>query len=124
MSDEFYLQDSRTYVGNDVMFWAKDGKVYTTDLRNAQVYSKEDALAHHNGRNTDIPWPKAYIDGKSRPAVDMQYINRDITLADTGIVIAKPKKHIVRNKCNGCGKFLSRHDYCGRCPSCDFDNRP
>lgn len=34
MNKLFYLQDSRSYVGNDVLWWAKGGgEGYTTDLR-------------------------------------------------------------------------------------------
>ena len=72
--NQFYLQDSRDYVGNDVLWWKKDGKGYTTDLREAEVYSKDAAVRQHNCRETDIPWPKDYIDARTRPAVDMQYI--------------------------------------------------
>jgi hypothetical protein len=91
----FYLQDSREYVGNDVLWWAKDGKGYTTDLSKAAVYSREAAQRMHVSRGSDVPWPKSYIDGKARPAVDMQHINRDEALAGTGIVLTpgpKPKK--------------------------------
>lgn len=86
MSDQlFYLQDSRSYVGNDVMWWAHEGNGYTTDLSKAQTYSKDEAQRMHNSRPSDIPWPKDYIDKKTRPAVDMQYIKRDEALAGTGI---------------------------------------
>ena len=73
--EQFYLQDSRDYVGNDVLWWAKDGKGYTTDLRKAALYSQEAAQQMQDNRRSDVPWPKNYIDGKARPAVDMQYIN-------------------------------------------------
>lgn len=122
----FYLQDSRSFVGNDVMFWAKDGNGYTTDLRNAHVYTKDEAVAMHNNRETDIPWPKAYIDGKTRPAVDFQYIKRDEALAGTGIVLKKPQKTKRDTfSCYGCGRFLSQVTFwAGECPHCGADNRP
>lgn len=91
----FYLQDSRSYVGNDVLFWAKGNNGYTTDLRNAEVYTQEQAQRQHNHRRTDIPWPKDYIDGKTRPAVDKQHIDRKVALLGTGITLVpepKPKK--------------------------------
>ena len=126
MSNKFYLQDSRTFVGNDVMWWAKDGKGYTTDLRNAQAYSQEDAQRQHNCRETDIPWPKDYIDARTRPAVDMQYINRDEALAGTGIIMKQPeqpRKEVI--KCAGCGQFMSeRQLWIGECQKCGADNRP
>jgi hypothetical protein len=125
MGDQFYLQDSRTYVGNDMQFWAVDGKGYTTDMRLAQIYTKADAVAQHQRRETDIPWPKEYIDARTRPAVDMQNVKRDEALAGTGITLIKPKRcQIERVKCGGCGKFIRDMDRFYDCPHCGADNRP
>lgn len=124
-ADEFYLQDSRSYVGNDMLFWAKDGKGYTTDMNNAEVYSKDDAVAQHQRRESDIPWPKSYIDARTRPAVDMQYVKRAEALAGTGITITKPKRARRETvNCTGCGKFISAADQYFDCPHCGADNRP
>lgn len=82
--DLWYLQDTRSYVGNDVVWWAKDGKGYTTDLSKAHVYSRDAAFRQAAARGCDRAWPKAYIDGKTRPAVDMQYIDYDAALATPG----------------------------------------
>lgn len=79
--DKWYLQDTRSYVGNDVMWWAKDGKGYTTDVSKAHVYDRDAAFRQAAMRGTDRAWPKAYIDGKTRPAVDMQYINHEEAIA-------------------------------------------
>lgn len=125
MSNLFYLQDSRSYVGNDVLWWAVDGKGYTTDLRKAHVYTKDEAIKRHESRHSDIPWPKEYIDAKTRPAVDAQYIKRDEALAGTGIVIMKEKKPKKDTyKCNGCGRFLTIRQYYMDCPKCGTENRP
>ncbi len=124
-ADEFYLQDSRSYVGNDMQFWAVDGKGYVTDIRKANVFTKAEAVERHQARATDIPWPKDYIDARTRPAVDMQYVKREEALRDTGIVITKPKKPKPdRVKCCGCGKFISDTDQYYDCPHCGADNRP
>jgi len=69
----FYLQDKRQYVGNDMLWWAKKSG-YTTDVSKAQLFSKEEALIHTNNRSTDIPWPKEYIDRRTRPVIDMQEV--------------------------------------------------
>ena len=126
MSKLFYLQDSRSYVGNDVLWWARKGEGgYTTDLRKARLFTQEEAQAQHNSRESDIPWPKEYIDERTRPAVDMQYIRRDDALAGTGIVLLKPQ--LCRpyvNKCQGCGRFLTDADVFAACKNCDADNRP
>jgi len=124
--DQFYLQDSREYVGNDMLFWAQDGKGYTTDMRKAHVYTKAEAVAQHESRITDIPWPKAYIDARTRPAVDMQYVKRAEALAGTGIELRKPapKKPDTIN-CHGCGRFIGGTErYLGDCTHCGADNRP
>lgn len=126
MSSLFYLQDSRSYVGNDVLWWAKDNKGYTTDLRKAELYTLEEANRMHQQRLTDIPWPKEYIDNKTRPAVDMQYIKRDEALKGTGVVLVKPRKPKRQPlKCHACGSFMSSTQlWEGRCPKCGADNRP
>ena len=77
MSEQlFYLQDSRGFVGNDVLWWRKGGSGYTTDLREAETYSADEARRMHYLRDSDVPWPKDYIDTKARPAVDFQHIKR------------------------------------------------
>ena len=123
---QFYLQDSRTFVGNDVLWWAKDGKGYTTDLRKAEKFTKDEALRTHQMRHSDIPWPCAYIDARTRPAVDFQYIKRAEALEGTGIVLVKERKQTAaRYRCNGCGAFVTVADYYGGlCARCGTDNRP
>lgn len=126
MNNEYYLQDSRGYVGNDMLFWAKNGQGYTTDLRKAQVYTKDEAVRQHQCRETDIPWPKEYIDSKTRPAVDVQYVSISEALKDTGITLKKPQKPKRRTyKCGGCGVFMSDLQFhSAPCEKCGGDNRP
>ncbi len=124
MSDKFYIQDSRQYVGNDILFWAKNGCGYTTDLSKAGVYSKIEAIEMNQRRETDKPWPKEYLDKKTRPAVDMQYVRIDEALKGTGIKLNEPepyRKPIYH--CHGCGRFMSeRQLYSGPCEHCDTYN--
>ena len=91
--EEYYLQYSRIFVGNNVMWWAKAGG-YTTDLRLAKVFTREEAVRQNESRYSDIPWPKAYIDARTRPTVDMQYIKRAEALEGTGIVLKAPTKPV------------------------------
>ncbi|WP_339436383.1 MULTISPECIES: hypothetical protein [unclassified Pseudomonas] len=49
-----------------VSFWGFGGSGYVTDLTKAQVVTKDGACDH---RDTDIPWPKAYIDAQARRLV-------------------------------------------------------
>ncbi|RKZ85380.1 MAG: hypothetical protein DRQ39_07205 [Gammaproteobacteria bacterium] len=125
MTELYYLQDSRTIVGNDLMWWAKNGHGYTSDVSRAEIYSKEDAVRQNQSRETDVPWPKDYIDSKTRPVVDCQVIDIEIALQDRGIVLAEPPKPIKEIfNCMGCGQFLSEVDYYQGCPNCDMDHRP
>lgn len=128
MSDQlFYIQDSRNYVGNDMLFWAVGGG-YTTDVRAAEVFSKDEAQRQHNSRPSDIPWPKNYIDSKTRPAVDVQYVKRDEALDGSGIVLATRKRiPTPKNpfRCNACGRFMSEREFwMGACKNCGEDSRP
>jgi len=122
---KYYLQDSRSYVGNDIIWHAKDGGGYTTDLRRAEVFSEGEAFKLNSGRETDIPWPKEYIDCRTRPAVDMQGTNIKKALKGTGMKLAKQKKRRrpVIN-CRECGKFISEYDTYNGCPHCGSDNCP
>lgn len=120
---EFYLQDSRQYVGNDMLFWKADGNGYTTNLAEAQIYTKEAAQAQHNMRHSDIPWPRSYIDRRLRPVVDMQTARLDKAIEGTGLVITKEKPASKeRLRCPRCQRFLSVRDFWLRgCPSCHTD---
>ena len=125
MSRLFLLQDSRSYVGNDMLFW-KDGGGYTTDVSKAERFTQEKAVSQHECRETDIPWPVDYIEAKTRPAVDHQYVKIREALADTGITLKKPQRqNPATSRCHHCGKFIRVVDfYCGPCPHCGGDNRP
>jgi rRNA maturation endonuclease Nob1 len=112
-------------LGNDIIWWQLGGG-YTTNLSKAEVFTKEKAQQQHDSRLTDIPWPKEYIDARTRPAVDMQNCDRQNALKGTGIVLTKykpPKKAKIH--CNGCGIFITeRQMYQELCPRCGADNCP
>lgn len=77
MTDLFYLQDSRSNVGTGATWWAKDGKGYTTNLDQAEQFTRERAVGQYECRETDLPWPKAYIDERHHVGVDCQYVKPD-----------------------------------------------
>lgn len=126
MEQQFYLQDSRGYVGNDILWWRKGNKGYTTNLEEAALFSRSEATAQNQDRHTDIPWPKDYIDQKARPAVDMQYVDIKEALSDTDIKLNKPKpRPKEKYRCFGCGRFMTIYTYYGGpCINCETDNRP
>lgn len=70
----YYLQDTRQYVGNCPMWWAKDGNGYTTRLDEAQTYTLDEAMSQHTSRATDVPWPCSMIDPLGRLTVDVQHM--------------------------------------------------
>jgi len=74
----FYLQDSRSHVGDGMMFWAKEARGYVTNLDQAELFTFEEACRH---RDTDIPWPKEYIDVRAHYGVDCQLMDDDRRIA-------------------------------------------
>ena len=47
MSDEYLIQDSRSYVGNCVLWWREHGRGYTTDIDDAGRFTEEVARQVH-----------------------------------------------------------------------------
>lgn len=74
MSDLFYLQDSRSNVGSRAMFWRAGGG-YTSNLDEAEEFTREGAVRQYECRETDLPWPVAYVRGLAQVGVDHQDID-------------------------------------------------
>jgi hypothetical protein len=79
----FYLQNDRGYVGNDISWW-KSGGGYTTDLEQAEVFTKEKAFKQQMSRATDVPWPKKYIDEHVTHVIDMQTVDYKLAMKEAG----------------------------------------
>ena len=71
--DTYYVQDRRSYVGNSILWWAKGGNGYTTDITKAHKYSKSDL--QKSWRDTDIIWSAEHVDKNIKQHVDMQSLN-------------------------------------------------
>jgi len=67
----YYMQDKRQYVGNSMLWWGKDRKGYVCDIRKAHIFTLNEARKSSD-RETDILWPKEYIDERISHHVDMQ----------------------------------------------------
>lgn len=73
-SDFFFVQDSRTYIGNSIVFWALNSNGYTSDPMKAHRFTKEEILKSE-WRETDkiIPYEdvlkslKIYCDSQLIP---------------------------------------------------------
>jgi hypothetical protein len=70
-SDCYFIQDSRTFCGNDVLWWCPNGNGYTTDLNEAGIYHRSGASWY---RPTDIAWPVETIKPLAHLVVDMQQL--------------------------------------------------
>lgn len=75
----FYVQDSRSYVGNAVLWWAKDGSGYVTDISKAHKYTWEE-IQTFNPRETDIIWESELAEKAIRSYVDSQYLDYSFSL--------------------------------------------
>ena len=63
----YYVQDTRDFVGNSMLWWRPDGAGYTTDLSQAGQYNHKPT-----NRDTDILWPVGYINSIAQLSVDHQ----------------------------------------------------
>ena len=75
-NNTFYVQNSLCFVGNDMMWWDKAGTGYTSNLGQAQVFSKEEALQVHQFSKSDIPWPTHIVEAMAHKAVSLDKTNK------------------------------------------------
>lgn len=78
----FYIQDTRDFIGNDLVWWAKGGG-YTAHLDKAELFNLQEAKRICSDRKTDRMWPREYIDINSVKVVDSQYVLYRDCQADT-----------------------------------------
>jgi hypothetical protein len=74
---KYYIQNG--FVGNSVLWWAEKSNGYTTDIRKAGRYTKEQA-ENITKRPQDIAWPCSYIDSHTealKHVIDGQYLDRE-----------------------------------------------
>jgi hypothetical protein len=67
----YYIQDARSYSGNSVLWWQKEGKGYTTNLADAMKVE-----ADWRGRATDALWACDLVDAYATRQLDMQNLPR------------------------------------------------
>lgn len=91
----YYIQDSIQYVGNCVVFWAKNSNGYVTDISKAGLYSEEEAIAICKNRDTDIMWSENYIKDRLQLTCDSQYIDREYS----GVVEEEKCNHELIGEC-------------------------
>lgn len=72
---QYYIQNG--WVGNAILWWAIDSKGYTTDIRKAQKYGKEEAKRIIQ-RPQDRAWECKHVDEceeARKVTIDGQYLN-------------------------------------------------
>ena len=73
MIKPFYIQDTRQYVGNCMVWWGKDNCGYVCDIRQARIFAKGEAKKIcKRSDGTKKMWPKKYIDKRVEHHIDMQ----------------------------------------------------
>lgn len=124
--ERFYCQSkAHGFVGNDLVFLAKDGKRFVINLDEAKVFTREEALLSSGAGITDVFWPTGYIDFKSRLAANSRTCSIADALKTTGRELIKEKRVVERYRCHSCHVFLSAATYyAGSCPRCGTQNRP
>ena len=71
---KYYIQDTRSYVGNAVVWWGHDNSGYTSYIEKAGLYTEKQAREICK-RKTDIAWPEAHIKQAIRQIVDSQFLD-------------------------------------------------
>lgn len=82
MANEFYLQDTRSCVGNSMTWWKHDNCGYVCDIRKAKVFTQEDLNKRgFHPEDNKKAWPKEYIDARISHHIDMQHCNHEEAIA-------------------------------------------
>lgn len=75
--DEYYMQDTRSIVGNFMLFWEKENCGYVCEIREARVFTQAEAIEQCESRSTDKAWPKWFIDSIIKHTADIQRCSKD-----------------------------------------------
>ena len=69
----YYIQDTRQYVGNCMVWWKEGNNGYVCDIREARIFNKREATSIcKRSERTKKMWPKDYIDKRVSHHIDMQ----------------------------------------------------
>lgn len=71
----YYIQDTRSVVGNCVSWWAPNGNGYVCNLNEAGLYTKERAERQHRSRPTDKPVPASLARSLAVSHVRIEHLN-------------------------------------------------
>lgn len=69
----YYVQDTRSFTGNNVTWWCPKGAGYTSHIAHAGKFT----LGEGWSRETDVLWPCEVVDQLWLHHIDMQHLHRD-----------------------------------------------
>jgi hypothetical protein len=100
LGELFYMEDTRrgAVCGNCTVWWAKNNAGYVCDIREARLFTKEEAEHQHRMRDTDVPWPKEIVEHLAVPHVRYETLRRLMTLegsAEMQAILAKDPLPVV-----------------------------
>ena len=72
----YYMIDRRSFIGNCVVFWAKDHKGYTTDIEKSHEFTEAEAIAIERNRSSECAIPKSEVIANAQLVVDFQKLDR------------------------------------------------
>lgn len=75
MQEQYYIRHTLADVGSSMGFW-KIGGGYTTDINQADKFTRNDAISQHQCRAEDQPIMRSLIDGIGYKAVDTQLLGK------------------------------------------------
>lgn len=110
--NEFYLRDMRSDIGSTCSFWNKGGAGYGSDLRNAKVFTFEEAQRYADEGRHFIPLSKSKVDAASTQRVDMQYLKLNCDFSQ-GVVINRHTSSYDGNDiyfCDGDGGYTANYN--------------
>jgi len=96
--DEYYVQDTRTRVGNCGSWWAQKRSGYVCNLNEAGRYTGVDVRSM---RETDVPWPVAYVE--DRAILHVRVDTDDFHRHDDAYQHTPDPSRFVASECLACG---------------------
>lgn len=85
MGNTFLLQETSGIFGTEMLWWKKGKAGYTTNIAEAHLFTKEEAMKQHQLRETDIPWPYHYIVDNCRPVVNCEDVSLEHAFEKQGV---------------------------------------
>ncbi len=86
----YYIQDTRSFHGNALVWWGIDGGGYTSDISIAGKYPYKRMVQIITNRFSDVAYKCSYIDNNEKARktiIDAQYINQSEKITGENITI-------------------------------------